>query len=528
MFLLTIALAAGASAAPQDRGQLLIDRNRADRPQPTMPQPDEKPPVAAPVIIEGGAADVEIAGIAFEGTDAPAPVARAAQAFLGRKASGAVLAEMAAALSEAYSDADVALYTIGIPKQDFAGGVVRIRLIEGRIGEVDVTGEGHQQLRARLAPLTRETPLSKATFERRLTLAREIPGLTFDTALTDPQGGGVLSLGVTPRQRGTRFGLGFSNRGLDLLGPGQFDAKAELFGALNDGDLFELTGAASPDFEQLRYAAARYLTPIGADGLSFAVNGAYLETRPDSLPVTGRAKAAGATLAYAWLRGFQRSGDVSVAIDGIDSDNAVLGNVFSAEGTRAVRGSASMSVAKPRRQFSVSGAVSKGLDALGARAGDPFSEPGFAKASLAASFGQAIGTRAAIRLNASGQYSRDRLPAAERYAVGGESVGRAFDTAILTGDRGVGGLAELAWRPLKTGSFATSEIYTFGDAAAVAVTGRGGFARQDFSIASAGAGVRVRYLTKAEIGLEGARVLDDPFPGYANDWRLSVSWRLSI
>lgn len=521
-----IALAMSAQATAQDRGQLLIDRNRIDRPPLPTAEPAPDTPVAAPVI-EGGAPDTTITGIAFEGTEAPGNVAEAAKPFLGRKASGATLAELAAALSGAYAGADVALYTVSIPTQDFVGGVVRVRIIEGRIATVEVPGKNHL-LRARLAPLTRETPLSRRTFERQQTLAREIPGLTFDTALTDPDGTGALTLAVTPKQRRTRFGLGFSNRGLDLLGPGQFDAKAELFGALTDGDRFELSGAASPDFDQLRYAAANYVTPIGAGGLSFGVNAAFLETRPDSVPLTGRAKAAGATISYALVRGFQRSGDISLGIDGLNSDNAVLGNVFSQERTRAVRGSASLSAAKPRRQFAVAGALSKGIDGLGARAGDLFAEPGFIKATLGASFAQAIGQRAAVRLNASGQYSGDRLPAAERYSVGGEAVGRAFDTAILTGDRGVGGLAELGWRPIKGGRFATSEIYAFGDAAAVALVDRGGFARQDYSLASAGIGVRARYLTKAEVGLEGARVIDDPYAGYPDDWRVSVSWRLSL
>ena len=41
-------------------------------------------------------------------------------------------------------------------------------------------------------------------------------------------------------------------------------------------------------------------------------------------------------------------------------------------------------------------------------------------------------------------------------------------------------------------------------------------------------GTRLRWVDKAEIGLEAAHVIDDPYPGYAEDWRFSLAWRLSL
>ena len=156
------------------------------------------------------------------------------------------------------------------------------------------------------------------------------------------------------------------------------------------------------------------------------------------------------------------------------------------------------------------------------------SEADFTKATASASVAQAIGTRGALRLSASGQYSRDRLPAAELFAIGGEALGRAFDTSLLTGDRGGGALAELAWRPLKSGNFATSEVYGFGDYAGVRLNPRGAFTGAHYDLASLGLGFRARWKSKAELGLEAAANVDDPYPGYRDDWRISVSWRLSV
>ena len=99
---------------------------------------------------------------------------------------------------------------------------------------------------------------------------------------------------------------------------------------------------------------------------------------------------------------------------------------------------------------------------------------------------------------------------------------------LISADRGLGGLAELAWRPIRSGKFTSSELYGFADAAKVRLLARQGFGGMDFDLASAGAGVRFAWTDKAMIEVEYAHVLDDPYPAYDEDWRLSVSWRLNI
>ena len=88
-------------------------------------------------------------------------------------------------------------------------------------------------------------------------------------------------------------------------------------------------------------------------------------------------------------------------------------------------------------------------------------------------------------------------------------------------------LGEAAWRPLTSGNFATSEIYGFGDYAAIHAYARGPFAPASLDLASVGAGVRARYRGKAELGLEAARSVDRPYSAYRGEWRLSVSWRVT-
>lgn len=526
--MLAMLLSLAAAGEPQDRRRL-IDRGRIDRPKATAPKIEARPPPTRPSISIAGTGR-PIRGIRFRGVEAPAGVARAAEGFLGKAMTTATLAELAGTLSRAYGKSGVALYTIAIPEQDFAGDVVEVLLTEGHIARAQIDGERgrHDLLRARMAPLLAETPLSRATFERQLTLMRAIPGLTFEPAFTDPDGTGALTLTVTPKQRRSKFGVGFSNRGVDLTGDGQFDANADFYGAVADGDHLSVNLSAASDLKRYRYAAANYQAPLTASGLTASMSAAYLETRPKGTQVVGRAKLAGLTLSYPLIRDFRRSADVSVGIDGVNSDNAVLGNLIATERTRALRAAASMSDTREKRAWSISVAASQGLNIAGQRVIAPFAQTGFFKVSGGASVAQAIGERVTARLNLSGQYSGDRLPAAERFSVGGEELGRAFDTAFLTADKGAGALGEVAVRPVKGGAFATSELYAFADRAWIGVASRGIDPAFDLSMASAGVGGRLRFRERAELGVEAAKPIDDPYPGYAEDWRISIMWRLAL
>ena len=526
--MLAAMMALTAAANAQD-GTRLIDRNRVDRPRPPAPQLKPAPPVERATIRASGTGR-PIRGIRFRGAEAPRPVARAAEGFLGRPMNGETLAELAGSLSRAYGKSNIALYTIAIPEQDFAGDVVEVLLTEGRIAQVEIKAPhgAHRLLAARAGRMTTEDPLTRGTFERQFTLIRAIPGLTVVPEFNDPQNNGALNLKLTPRQKRSKITAGFSNRGVDLTGDGQFDLNAEFYGLAGESDQLTLGLSAASDFRRYRYAAAGYQAPLGPDGLTFSANAAYLETRPRGFAGKGSAKLAGVSLTYPLVRSFHRAADLSLGVDGINSDNAVLGNLIATERTRALRIAAGISDTREKRSWAVSAAASQGIDMLGARVIEPFAEKGFRKVSGAASVAQALGKRAALRLNLSGQYSGDRLPAAERFSVGGETLGRAFDTAFLTADKGAGALGELAVRPVKGGSFAASELYAFADRAWIGVAARGIDPGIDLSMASAGIGGRIKFREKAEIGLEAATAIDDPYPAFDEDWRISVMWKLSL
>jgi hemolysin activation/secretion protein len=172
--------------------------------------------------------------------------------------------------------------------------------------------------------------------------------------------------------------------------------------------------------------------------------------------------------------------------------------------------------------------VSHGLGIFGSDTALTLADPTFTRVNGRIGLDRAIGKHVVLRLAASGQWSDDALPAVERFIVGGADFGRAFPVALLAGDRGEAGSAELAWRPLKGGRFANTELYIFGDDAGVRYLERGPFPAASYDLASAGVGVRLAYREKARLDFEAARRVDVPFPGYGKGWQLNVAWRLSL
>lgn len=523
-------------AAPQSgplppepqRAPLIIDQGRADRTQPTLPPSGIAPTERPHATVEAHGTGAPIKGITFEGVKAPALVADAASEFLGKPATRATLEVLAAKLSTAYERTGIALYTIAIPDQDLSTGQIRVTIAEGFIEDIVYPKGASRLIHAYGEQLRHERPLTRRTLERMLSLMRDIPGAKIDADLQRGKLAGGVVIVITPRRRHTDFAFGVDNRATQGLGSGQFRGDAHGYSLIRDGDRTDLTLLSATDLRRFRYAALAHATPIGDDGLSLALSAGYLETRPSDQPVRGNATTAGLSLSYPVIRGYRRNLSVSLGLDGINNDAAAFGTLISSDRTRAARLAAGYSQIGKKTVLTGGITVSRGLDILGARGTPGLTDTVFTKINARAGIDRALGKRVVARLRTSGQWSRDRLTANERFAVGGAEFGRAFDAAILSGDSGFAGSGELAIRPKLPVKWNGSELYGFVDHAHIYINDRPPFAGTDYSLASAGGGVRLSYGSKAWIEIEGAKVIDRPYPADRDDWRVNVTWRLSL
>ncbi|RVT94406.1 ShlB/FhaC/HecB family hemolysin secretion/activation protein [Sphingomonas crocodyli] len=541
---------AAQAQSPAIQSPLILDRNRPDRIQPVTPTaPQTKAaPSAAPAEVEGGAerTDTIIRGIQFIGTKAPASAARAAEPFIGQLATRQNLINIATAVSNGYAKSDVALFSVLIPDQDLSSGMVKVLLIEGQVEQVIVTDKSGPRARKLITEIAShlkgEAVLSKTRLQRYISLIQDVPGTKTDIQIVQGSRRGLVRIVLTITDKKHDFSSSFDNRASATYKGGQITANAKLYGLLRGGDQTDVTAAASINFKNFKYASIAHSTPIGSDGGRASASFGYLKTKPRNSAISGEAQIAGLTYSYPLIRSYTRNLTLSGTVDGLNSDNAAFGQLISSERTRALRFAAGYVDAKPKRTITGGITVSKGVDMLGARAIDVLAEKNFTKVNARATIDQMIGKRVIARLRLSGQYTKDRLAAAERFAVGGDEFGRAFEIALLSGDRGGAGLAELAFRPIKSGKFAGTEIYGFGDYSRITIVERGPlpqlfsdgivrnviFPSATYDLASAGAGARIAYSTQAALFLEAARAIDRPYPGYDKQWRFNVGWRLSL
>lgn len=522
--------AAAPSLAP-GAGALIIDQDRLDR---QLPPPAAAPSTipAAPTQTGGQAApSVALREVRLEGTSAKkSEVDAVAAPFIGKPLDGAGIRAVAEAISAAYSKSGLALYTVVAPNQDLSGGVLILRAVEGHIESFNITGprvgESNKLIRAYAARLTRERPLTRRTLERYLSLIRDIPGITVDAQLFNAAAPGALRLELKVQQKRFQRDIAFNTRGTPRLGAAQVQAAAIGNSLINQGDQVRATISVPTAIERFQFGALAYSTPLTSTGLSATANVSYLRTRPKNPPIKGDAFAAGVQLSYPLNRGYKQSLYVSGGLDMLNSDNAIYGQQISSDRQRTLRSGLSWVKTETRRSLSASITGGLGLDGVGARVDQRLSDADFRKATMQAALYQAIGKRVVLRLRAMGQVSEKRLPSAEQMPLGGESFGRAFASAVVTGDRGYAGSAELGWTPPVGGGLKGSEVYGFLDGGRTWYRSRLPFiAATEFDLASAGGGVRFPLGKTLFLGLEAAKAVDAPIPGGSKPWRAIVSWR---
>src|SRR5579875_618095 len=416
-----------AFAVQTEPSPLIIDQGRADR-RPPLPRSRLEAPAAQ------GGAKTAIAAITpfivrevrLEGSTAPARLMRSVfLPFVGRRLDQQGLSELTQKTAAAYANTGIALYTIVLPNQTFADGVVRLRAVEGYVSKITVKNGGGAArdlalVRRFAQPVVREHPLRSATLQRTILLIRDIPGLTADVQLLRGGADGAVELALAVKRKRFEAGVGLNNRGTEALGRTQAEVDLTANSLLRPGDQTRLTLAAPTSINEFQYYALSHSELLNASGLTASASLGYLMTRPQALPVRGSAETASFALSYPVIRDNKQALFVTGSFDGVNSDNALYGDLVSRDHTRALRAAAAYNRAFRRTTLSAALTASFGLDGLGARVTSPLlSDKTFKKVNARVALDQRIGDHWTVRLRGAGQYSGDRLPAVEQFALGG-------------------------------------------------------------------------------------------------------------
>jgi hemolysin activation/secretion protein len=425
--------------------------------------------------------------------------------YIGKTVSQADLAAIAAAVSDVYRAAGFHLSRAIMPPQDIQRGRVHIQVIEGRITELALKGDGVEQfgVRPMLEAVLAEQPSRLATLERQLLLINGRPGVRIeDTAIEEigtASGEFRLILSLKTWHVFTSFGL--DNLGSSSVGPWQSYGTAAFNSYLAPGDSFVVNLSTTPgDPRQLAFGRLSYEVPVGTDGARIGASGYYSEVWPGDFR---RLFSDNIKTESFEIRGSvaplqsQKSGLTLTAAAGFTNanENDVFGPIYADR----IRTASLTSDYRLQDNFGGTNYLTanyrQGLDILGAshRGDDDLSRDGASGKFSALNFWvtryQTLTDAWSLKLAAAGQTASGPLFTSQQFYLGGIAFGRGYGSAEISGDNGLAGSVELRFDQKTNLQYLSGyQIYGFVDSG---VAWNDGYRLSDgLSLTSAGGGVR--------------------------------------
>jgi hemolysin activation/secretion protein len=400
-----------------------------------------------------------------------------------------------------------------VPPQEIDDGILRVRLIEGEAGDVEIEGRRYTDEAFLLENV--DVPSGEAldipALRRRLRTFNRMTNLQLGAQLQagDEFGTSNVRLGVNEpsRYRATVFA---DTNGSESTGEQQAGVRGVWSGPFRRGDQWSLSGVRSEGADSL---STRYSLPLGRRLGQINISLAYSETEVvegpfERLDITGESVQAGVehlipgwTFADWSLDGLVRAGWVESTSDVGDqtlTDTAVRRLGIGFQGRGGLWGSRWF-----LRQEALHGRTTSDIE-------------GGLEASYVRWRGRGVLTGPAFwgatyRVNASWQYSGDeRLGSPDEFQIGGVGTVRGYENGVLTGARGAAVSAELHWRTPWI-----SDVFVFSDVGHV-----NGRSPDSETIESLGGGLRYQY-GRLRADLSAAQTMDEVTPDQ-DDYRVHL------
>jgi len=476
---------------------------------------------------------VEIEGLSyFSKAEAEALFAPMLQKKIGLSA----IRDAADALESKYRERGFFLVRVFVPPQQVNGGIFKIQVIEGYVSQVYVEGPNsriNELVESYARTLGSLRPLDLSSLEHILLLINDIPGIA-GTAVLRPGaqlGASELVIAVAPLNN-SHAGL-LSNTGTKTTGPyaitymGTFQQPFNTLGQISAG--VTVTGTPENRFTGVRSVNARYSQAVGSHGLIFSFGGSRSLAKPgdylESLEIVSNAYSISPRLRYPLLRSRASSVylDAGLAIN--SNETTIAGDMLTNDKSSVSDLAASWVLNGWMGGVQTLGVgISRGLKAFGAmdkNAALPSAagfEPEFLKYTMTFQRTQPLPNRFSFRVNAMGQYTRDKLLVGEQIVFGASTIGRGFAPAIISGDTGLGGLLELRYdlNPGMASWLSSPQVYISRDWASTRTVATTAAASSSASISSDAVGVRFVMNKKISVDLRmthAVQIIDtrDPY-----------------
>jgi len=254
----------------------------------------------------GSAGSLLIKGFSFSGNTilSQAELEKLTQPYVGRQLTLADLEGVAATVTDLYQQKGYTLASAYIPQQQIQYGIVTIAILEGRVGEIVVTGNRHYStefIRGSFAQAMQDNVIRNVALERALLLLNDYPDLRV-SAVLEP-GGSMGSTNVHVKAEDKlplHATLDYNNYGFNTISRNRFGAGIEVGNVIFNGATLNLNGIMGDHPDRLLFQTGSYSIPIGVHGTKLVLSGS-----------NGRFDV-GAELAALQIRGKIKTYDISV------------------------------------------------------------------------------------------------------------------------------------------------------------------------------------------------------------------------
>lgn len=414
-----------------------------------------------------------------------------------------------------------------------SAGVAQIEVVEGRISEITVRGDGARIVRRILRGFDTQGPAQLRDLDRRMALASDVPGLIIESHIEpDVDNPALHHLIIDTRLQHTTGRAALDNRGAENEGPLRFYAQGAANSALSSGDQLSLAVfGAPPHGNEYRGAELGYTRDLG-DGVRLGASLMNARARDGAdeatLAIGGERQRAALHLEIPLIRARDRALWATTQFEANEIAYDWVGGGGYIDNTRVLRAGLRgfLNDDGESTTLIVEGAL--GLDVLGASGGSAMrrsrydADAQFFSLAFHVAHYRDLGAHFGIYAAVDGQWADDPLLLSEQFQLGGAAYGRAFPYGELTGDKGLAGSVELrAGFDPGLDSVSFIQGYAFVDAGRVWNISPDEATQ---SLASTGLGMRFTILDRINAGIEFAHPLDLSISDDTEkDWRPSLS-----
>lgn len=421
-------------------------RDRPQLPSGTLPEGEQPSAPLRPAVPPGGR-QIEVERFDVTGNEVvdDDELATLLEPWLGRKLTLLEIYDVADAITRRYREKGYALATATVPAQKVEDGVVRLEVVEGRIGGVrfrDNRRYSNEVLDYHVDEIGVGQRLRLDALERELLLLNDMPGLEARSIIEPGEEFGTSIITIKTEETPVNGRIGINNYGRESAGEWRVDGAVDVNNPLGIGDALGLqlvrSEAGLLDF----YARINYSLPVNSHGTRAGISYARYVYDIDerdvglnpALDLRGDGDTARIQVTHPLQRsrarntlvgaGFSRTDTTASRIGPDDSDHIAFLDVSVLSSWRHGDGSSTVASAVVSSNFERN---DDGTETNAHRG----------KLDLEASHQRRITQRWSLYTRARAALSIDPLANTERFRIGGPFDVRGFPSAELAGDSGL-------------------------------------------------------------------------------------------